>query len=395
MMNFYHLATKNLLRSQTRTILTIVAVVVATIVLFAIFSLDRGYRLAVEEELVKKSGVHLYITREGCPMEVASIIAQGGVSPLFVSAELKEKVQGIKSAKYIKEVMPFSINAITTPDGSRTDIFLGVTEAIQHIRPNWRLNRGSWFKDTSSIILGNTLARIENREIGDKIYFEHFNREFEVVGILEPTYTQDDGTFFLPLDVLLRLFQREGKLSAIGLQLTDIARLEEVMRDLREILPGEYFIIPSDVLTKGVLSFFGSTKAIMLVMVMIALAMCIFAIMNTFLMAVFERRKEFGYMKCVGAGGSDITYLVFSETLIVTGIGIIFGLSIGSLLLPAFENYMRQFLFGFIPVAKIVRPSLGIGLLTSALVIAASGLSSFYPAMKAARAIPMEAIRNE
>jgi hypothetical protein len=92
--------------------------------MFVVFSLDRGYQTAVNEELVKDTGIHIFITKEGCPIDAASIIAQGGISPLYVPQDIVEKV---KDVEYVKEAMPFKIYAITTPDGLRTDIFFGVT----------------------------------------------------------------------------------------------------------------------------------------------------------------------------------------------------------------------------------------------------------------------------
>ncbi len=393
-MTLFTFAFKNLSRRKVRTLLTVLSILLATIALFLIFSLDRGYKRAVVEELVKKSGVHIYISKEGCPMEAASVIVQGGASPNFVEIGVLETIMRTKTKRYIKELLPFSINSLTTPDGSRTDIFFGVTEAIQRIRPNWRL-RGSWFKDTNSIILGSTIARQENREIGDRVYFEGFDREFEVVGILEPTYTQDDGTFFFPLPVLLKLLNREGKLSGVALQLTSLNHLEEVKRELREVLPPEYFVLPSETLTQGVLNFFGTTRAIMLFMGLLALTMGIFAIMNTFLMAVLERRKEFAYLRCVGASSRDLVQLVLLETLIVILIGSLLGLAGGALFAPNFETYLRRFLVSFIPPARIVRPSFSLALLTLGLVSFTGLLSSLYPAVKVQKALPMEVIRNE
>jgi putative ABC transport system permease protein len=393
-MTLLQLSFKNLFRAKIRTLLTFASILVATIVVWNVLSLNRGYKLAVEEELVKKSGIHLYITKEGCPMEAASVIVQGGASPQFVGMGVIDTIKKIKAYGKIKEILPFAILALTTPDGSRTDIFFGTTEAIQRIKPTWKL-RGSWFKDTNSIILGATIARKESREIGDKIYFEQFDREFEVVGILEPTYTQDDGTFFLDLPVLLKLFSREGKLSGIGIQLVSLEYLEEVKRELREQLPAEYFILPSETLSKGVLTFFGSTRAIMFVMVVIGLVMCIFAIMNTFLMSILERRKEFGYLKCVGAGAGDIMRLILLETLLLVGTGTASGLGVGSLFLPVFETYIRRFLVAFVPVAKIVRPNLFLAFITIGLISGVGLLSALHPAVKAGRATPMEVIRNE
>ena len=380
------------MRSKTRTMLTILSIAVATTTIFVVISLDRGYKAAVNEELVKNTGIHMFITREGCPIEAASIIAQGGISPLYVPEEIVEEV---KNVPYIKEVLPFKIYAITTPDGLRTDIFFGVTEAIQRIRPDWNLKEGSWFEDENSVILGAEIARIEMLKAGDKVYFEHFDEEFTVSGILEFNYTQDDGFFFLPLATAQRLINREGKLSGIALHLKDLSYLDDVKIAIEGMLPEEYFVITAKALSEGVLKFFGSTRAIMLLMVFIALVVCTLGIVNTMLMAAVERRKEFAYLKCVGAGFFDITRLIFSETLIISLIGTALGLGGSMLLLPGFENFIRRFLVVYVPAAGIVRPGVDIAILTSAIVILVGIFAALYPAVKTAKIAPMEAIRNE
>jgi len=391
-MKFYQFAVKNLMRSRTRSILTVLSAMVATVTLFVTLSLDKGYKSAVEEELVKNVGVHLYITREGCPMEAASVIAQGGISPLYVPQEVVEK---IKKAAHVKEAMPFKIFAVTATDGSRTDIFLGITDAIQRIRPVWKLKAGGWFEGDTSVILGAEIARLEKRAIGDKVYFEEFNKEFTVSGILERNNTQDDGVFFLPLAAAQRLIGREGKLSAIAIQLDDIAHLEDVKAELRGMLEEDYYVFPPKDISDGVMKFFGSTKAIMLLMVLIAFGSCVLGITNTMMMVAQERRKELAYLKCVGARFRDIARLIFLETSFISLTGIVLGACVSLLMIPQFEGFIRKFLVVYIPATKVVRPSLDIGIVTSIIVFAAGVAAALYPVAKSAQITPMEALRNE
>lgn len=391
-MKFHQFAIKNLMRSKSRTMLTILSIAVATTTLFVVISLDRGYEAAVREELVKNTGIHMFVTREGCPIDAASIIAQGGISPLYVPEDIVEKV---KNVQFVQEVLPFKIYAITTHDGLRTDIFFGTTEAIQRVRPNWKIREGSWFKDENSVILGAEIARIEMLSAGDKVYFEHFEEEFTVSGVLERNFTQDDGFFFFPLATAQRLINREGKLSGIGLHLEKLDYLGDVEIAIEGMLPEDYFVTTAEALGAGVLKFFGSTRAMMLLMVLIALIVCTLGIVNTMLMAAVERRKEFAYLKCVGARFSDITRLIFSETLIISLIGIALGLGGSMLLLPSFENFIRRFLVVYVPAAGIVRPGVDIAIITSAIVILVGMFAALYPAVKTAKIAPMEAVRNE
>lgn len=391
-MKFFQFALKNLIRSKSRTILTILSITVATATLFIVLSLDRGYKSAVNTELVENIGAHLFISREGCPMEVASVIAQGGISPLFVPQDITEK---LKNIKYIKNQLPFKIFAITTSDGLRTDIFMGVTDAIQSMRTDWQFKEGGWFTNENSIILGSEIARIENRTIGDKVYFEHFDREFIVSGILKRNNTQDDGTFFFPLEVAQKLIHRENKLSAIAVQIDDIAHLEDAKIAIRASLAEDYYVITAKDLSEGVMKFFGSTRIIMLLMVIVSLIVCTIGIINTMLMTAIERRKEFAYLKCVGASFTDIIRLIVLETLSLTIIAVIPGLIAGFLLIPSFEAFIRQFLTAYIPQTKIVKPDLAIVAISSLSVIIVGVLAALYPAIRASKIAPMEAIRND
>ncbi|MEZ4550369.1 MAG: ABC transporter permease [Desulfobacterales bacterium] len=212
-MSFFKVAISNLRRNPVRSLLTGLSLAVSAATLCVVLSLDKGYSNAVTNDLVNKTGVHMYITKEGCPIEAASVIAQGGLSPLYVDESIVARLEKMPE---LDAVMPFKLFALTTDDGTRTDIFMGITDAVEKIKPDWRYTAGGWFTSPDSVILGAEMARIENLGIGDRMYVEHFDAEFVVSGILARNYGQDDGTFFMPLKTAQSLVNREGKLSAVA-----------------------------------------------------------------------------------------------------------------------------------------------------------------------------------
>jgi len=391
-MTFIKVAISNLRRNPIRTLLTGLSLAVSAATLNVVLSLDKGYSSAVTDDLVHKTGVHLYITKEGCPIEAASVIAQGGLSPLYVDESIVARLEAMPE---LAAVLPFKLFAVTTDDGSRTDIFMGVTAAVETVKPEWRYAAGGWFTAPDSVILGAEMARIENIGVGDRIYVEHFDAEFVVSGILERNYSQDDGTFFIPLATAQALVGRQGKLSAVALKLADISTMDAVRNRLRAAMPADYFVIGSRELSDGILQFFSSTRAIMFVMVAVAFLISVFGIINTMLMAVLERRREIAYLKCVGAGKYDLIRLISLETTAIAVAGSAAGALAGMLLSPLSGNLLRRFLVAYIPSGAIARPDPVLALAAFGVCTLIGIICSLYPAVRAAGIVPMEVLRNE
>ncbi len=391
-MNIYSLAFNNIRRTPVRAILTALSVLIAAATLTVVLSVDRGYTRAVEKDLVEKTGVHLYITKEGCPIEAASIIAQGGLSPLYVAEEIVDvarKIEGVQS------VLPFQLFTATTSDGSRTDIFMGITDDIKTVRPDWKIKQGDWFENESSIILGAQLASTEQVGIGEQVYSEQFDKVFTVTAILEQSYSQDDGTFFIPLKTAQAMVKREGKLSAIAVKLNDIGRLSEITTKLRANLPEEYFVVSAKELSEGILGFFAATRMIMFVMVCVAFGVSVFGIINTMLMAVMERKREIAYLKCAGARKRDVLQLITIESLIISLSGGVGGVLLGLLMTPVADHMLRGVLIAYVPTASIADPTMGIVNLSLLLSVFTGVVCALYPAYKASVIVPMEVLRNE
>ena len=386
-MTIFSLAFKNLKRHRIRTILTAIGIAIASATLFSILSFDAGYKKALEDELVG-TGIHLFVSTEGCPLEAASLIIRGGEIPRFLQMSVLEEAKKIEG---VKKAGGFLIFSIPSPDGSKVDLFYGITKDVLELKPNWKI-KGSWFKDTNSVILGSEIATLEKRDVGDKIYVESIDKEFVISGILERTYGQDDGFYFLPIEAAQKYFKKEGKLTAVGVQLWDLMQMEAVKSKL-ETLPDVY-VVPAEQMTREILKLVGGTKALMYSILFIVLVVSILGLLNTILMATFERQKEFGYLRCVGAGRTDIIKLILLETATLCFVGGIIGFGSGFIFSSGMDQWIRQFL-PYVPAGKLLRPNLNIILMSAGIVMGLGLIAGLYPGYRASKVSPMEAIRNE
>jgi putative ABC transport system permease protein len=386
-MTLFSLALKNLQRHKIRTILTTVGIAVASATLFSILSFDVGYKKALEEELIG-TGIHLFVSTEGCPLEAASLIIKGEEIPKYLDMSVLEeakKIQGIKGAG------GFLIFSVPYPDGSKIDLFYGITDDVLKLKPNWKL-KGEWFKDENSVILGAGIAELEKREAGDKIYIKSIDKEFTVSGVLEKTYGQDDGFHYFSIESAQKLFKKEGKLSAIGVQLSDVMQMDMVKSKL-EMLPSAY-VVPAEAMSNEALKLAGGIKAIMYSILSIVLMVSILGILNTILMATFERQKEFGYLRCVGAGQKDIFKLILLETIILCLVGGTSGFVFGFIISSGMDKWIRQFL-PYVPASKLLRPNLNIVFISVGTVFGLGVLAGLYPGYRASKVSPMEAVKSE
>ncbi|RLG43474.1 MAG: hypothetical protein DRN92_09425 [Thermoproteota archaeon] len=127
-------------------------------------------------------------------------------------------------------------------------------------------------------------------------------------------------------------------------------------------------------------------------LVLVSLAVCIVSITNSMLIAVYERYREIGTMKCLGALDQHVLKLFLVESVILAFLGGIFGFGIGlvaSILACGFSIGFHV-IFELSPAVPLVL--LGKVVLLS---IFLSTVATMYPAYKAAKLDPVEALRYE
>ncbi|WP_075790616.1 ABC transporter permease [Massilia putida] len=386
-MNLVTLSLRNLERRKVRTALTMLGVAIAAASLFAMLSFNRGFEQAMIQEM-SDSGIHLFVSTEGCPMEAASLALHGGEIPKFLSAN---SLPLIKDTVGVKEAAGLLIFSQASSNGKGTDLFYGIGEAMRKLKPHWKI-RGSWFTSSDSIILGAEAAKVEKREVGDKIYFQNIDHEFVVSGIIERTGSEDDGFFYLPLETAQKIFHKEGKLTGVAVSLSNVEKIADV-KDRLETIP-DIYVVTSQQMMDQIGKLVSSSKTLMFAVLAIALVISLLGVLNTILMTVFEMTREFGYLRCVGASRSAIVKLVLMETGLLCLGGAAFGVAAGAALSSGIDNLIRHVL-PYAPSGQMVAPHASIMAMTVAMAVAAGLVAGIIPAMRASFISPKQAVRYE
>ncbi|MDD3926432.1 MAG: FtsX-like permease family protein, partial [bacterium] len=119
--------------------------------------------------------------------------------------------------------------------------------------------------------------------------------------------------------------------------------------------------------------------------------------LNTILMAVFERTREIGMMKAIGADPRDIFALIWTETVLICTAGGLAGIVLAVTSARGVEWFLRKALasqFSSLPDTTLIDVSPGIILACLGLSIGLGVLAGFYPAWRAGAVKPIEAIRG-
>jgi putative ABC transport system permease protein len=386
-MIWFSLAFKNLIRRKTRSILTVLGVAIAIAVLYSLFQFQQGYQSRLKGEL-GALGAHVMVVPKGCPYEAATIALHGGKWPRYMDESLLDKV---KADPGVAEAAGVIMDAVFAP-GNKNVILLGIDEDYMKIRPAWHIN-GHWFDSDSSIIMGVTAAQEAGVKPGDYWVIPEKNVRLKVVGVLNRTNTQDDGFSFLPRKTLQKISGLEGKLVLILIKAKQVDKTDALVASLKasEV---DMNVFPLSELLGTISALMASTKVFVSAIILIAVILGGVGVLNTVLMAVFERTREIGMMKAMGGSRGDVFKLVWAETVLTTVLGGVAGIAIALVSSRLVEALIR----GMIPYAP--KGSLiGLSLPTMAMCVVLSlvlGLvAGFYPAFRAASVKPVEAIKAE
>ena len=226
---------------------------------------------------------------------------------------------------------------------------------------------------------------------------------FRVSGIYKTSNTAfDEGNIFVRYaDILSYTGLPDGAVHEAAIRMSDLESCALDAPRIRQALPTllvQDWTQISPALSMS-LAWTDMFAFIILVIFLFALS---FGIVNTMLMAVLERTRELGMLGAIGMSKRSMFGMIMLETLFLTAIGSVAGIALGALgILPSMDSGIDLTFFmgdGFedFGFSAVVYPILTAKMFfqTSLLVIAAGVLSAIYPALKALKLKPLEAIRT-
>jgi len=392
MITRFQIAYKNLLRERARTLLTLVGIMLASWVLVSLLGFNRGYESALDHD-IDNMGYQLMVMAKGCPYEAATLMLQGGTGLRYIEHSM---VDSISREPEVEKATPILMQAYFDPNkGESGGIagYFGVEAAtFPGMKPFLRFLKGGWFTDENAaeVVMGFEAAELEQRQVGDMTLVPEKNVQLKVVGILERTGTQDDGTIFVPLQTLQRISGTD-KITTIGIKVkkdADVAGLEGRLYQLPDVQ-----VVSFTQVRQTIMTLVSTARVMALSIAVIALLIAMAAVANTILMSVVERLQEIGILKTMGAMPSDIFLLVWTETLILCMGGGIAGIVMAFAFARAADVLVRRVL-PYAPNGGLVEIDLRLALLTLAVVSVVGLASGAYPAWRAGRVRPLESIRN-
>jgi len=403
MKEYFQIAFRNLKTRSLRSWLTILGIVIGVFLIISLLSLSEGIKQTISQQLRSLGGEMIFVM----PGDISNIMA------MFTSgAKLeKEDIDAIERTRGVETVLTMSYQSLVAryrDEGKMVSISglswekgIEVMERFQ----GWSLKEGEWPTPSKREIIIGKQVKTEIFEkpvkVGSEIVIK--GKRFKVVGILNSLGSkQNDSSLYLDLSLYQDLTgEKRGTAQMAMVKVRDGSDVNKVAEDIKEnLLEARKRRIGTDVADFSVITsekmgdIAGSIMAVIQIAIVafagIAIVVGGIGIMNTMFTSIRERTKEIGIMKAIGAKNSAVLTIFLFEAGIIGFAGGIGGTFLGAGLAKAIEMYGQMHpLFYF--SASITPGLIVFGLVFSFLV---GCLSGFFPARRAAKLKPVEALRR-
>ena len=404
------MAFRNIWRSPVRTILTLSAIAFAAIILVFMVSFQLGSYEAMVNSSVKIYTGHIQIQAEGYKEKKSMRFVIS--SPKRI-AKTVEKIEEIKS--YSFRANDFSL--VSSENRARGVLVTGIDpEGEAEISTIAGLIReGEYLApgDRDKVLIGRLLAGNLKVGINDELTILGQGKDGSIAagivtvkGIFSSGIDDfDRSTIQVPLNYFNDLFYMDGAVHEIVCtadSLFDVKKIKRLLKanlgeekqrkivvlDWKELLPG---------LIQGIQLDLASAVIFYFILVLVVA----FSILNTFLMAILERTKEFGVMLALGVKPNRLLKLVLMESSFLTLTGVVTGSAVGCFITLWFQTHgidladASEILKEY-GMSGIVYPKLSIvsALAGPLLVFVITICAALYPAFKVKKLVPVDAIRS-
>ncbi len=329
------LAWRNIWRNPRRSILTMLAIIFATTLLVFMLSFQFGAYDDMIDSSVRLNTGHLQVQQSGYQDRPA--VRKAVEDPEAIKTRLIA-IDGVEAVTFHSESFVL-LNAEKRSKGLMVTGVLAEDEMRLSSLPD-QLIRGSYLAESDSGVgvIGALAASHLKLDVGDECVFLGQGRDgsvaaaaLQIKGIFRTGIEQyDRAAMQIPLADFDTIFSMAGSVHRIMItadQLSEVPRIAKLARGLPETQGLD--VLTWEELNPGLKQSIELDLISGIVMYVILVVVVAFSILNTFFMAIFERKKEFGVLMSIGMKPGRLVRLMLLESMSMTLAGLIIGVALG------------------------------------------------------------------
>jgi putative ABC transport system permease protein len=314
-------------------------------------------------------------------------IAQKGVSDVLYSSVDDQQVARIQSYPEVESAVGVLVSAIKLDGDHPFFLQLGIQpEQLEQFGVHIVDGRAYRADATDEVMLGFRASRDLHKPLGDTITID--GNQFHIVGIFSTGQVFGDSASMLPLQTLQTNERKPGSVTLAFVKVrpgADIDALRKRIEDDQRELATVRTVSEFGRVDRNLALISAANTGISIM----ALVIGAIGVMNTMVMSVFERTREFGVLRAIGWTRARVLALVIGEAVVVSFAGAMAGVAMGFVAVKLVERVPD--------LVGVFQPDYSAGVFGRALGIAfgMAFIGALYPAARAALLKPLEALRHE
>jgi putative ABC transport system permease protein len=351
-----------------RTTVSILAVALEVILILVVVGLTTGI---ANETARRTAGVGAEVLVQ--PANSSLFLAlNSNTMPITIGDELSK-------LPTVQAVAPVQV-LVNSHEG--VEVIFGIDrESFYAVSNGFTFHQGDMFKDETEIVVDDLWAKSRNVSAGDTV--ELLSQKYKIAGVVEHG---KGARVFMSMEAVKELTGQANKASMFYVKLKDPGQTKDAVAQINELLPGYTVRDVKELESLMMSSNIPGLSAFINAVVFIALCIGVLVIFLSMYTTITERTREIGILRSMGASKAFIVGLIFQESTLVCGIGVIFGIGLSFATGRLLETVFATLLVEITPM----------WILKAALFAVLSGIiGSFYPSIKAAGQDPVEALAYE
>jgi putative ABC transport system permease protein len=399
-MKFRNLIIKNIFRNKSRSLLAILGIAIGVAAVVGLGMVSDNLSQSTENALTAGAGDFSVISASGPGGDGGGSgpPSGSGGEQLINQTKISEiqQITGVGSAVGVLRTMTDLSNSTNTSTNTTSSTtgqgnFRSMTTLIgidagSISMDDIVITNGSVYSNDNEVIIGQTAARDMNKTVGSSVTIS--NKTYKIVGTYETGNFMDDRGIVMSLNSLQNITNNTGEVSLIIVKAANGTDSSAVESKIKQNYPNELTTSSSlsgmNRMNNGLDVINSGSWAISLLAMLVGGIIVIITMMK----AVSERTREIGVLRAIGWTQKRIIAMIMGESLVLSLMAVVVGLFVGVGLVEILSA--SQILRGIIPSFSLLLLLKGIGV---ALLLGILG--GIYPAYRASRLSPTEALRYE